>query len=63
MKHTGNTSASQFAFRPSQPDDIQTSTNINAGMHAIHPKEVEPGFYRHIKQDVTIQPHKTFSTK
>ena len=38
LTYTGNKTASQFAFRQAQPDDIQTSTNVNAGMHSIHPK-------------------------
>ena len=44
-------------------NDIQTSLNMNTGVHNIHPKNVEDGFFRHVRQDVTIQPNNTFCSR
>ena len=44
-------------------NDIQTSTNVNEGMHSIHPKEVGVGYYRHVRQDVTRVENKTPATR
>jgi hypothetical protein len=41
-------------------NDIQTSINANVGVQNIHPKNVPDNFFRHVRQDVTIQPNNTF---
>ena len=41
-------------------NDIQTSLNLNAGMHNIHPKNANDGLFRHLRKDVTINDHRTF---
>ena len=44
-------------------NDIQTSINMNIGVQNIHPKNVNDNYFRHVRQDVTIQPNKTFCSR
>lgn len=44
-------------------NDIQTSLNMNIGVQNIHPKNVGDGFFRHIRQDVTINQNNTFCSR
>jgi hypothetical protein len=51
--------AEQFR-KGSQPmNDIQTNLNINIGLQNIHPKLCPDSYFRHIRQDVTINPNKS----
>lgn len=44
-------------------NDIQTSWNMNIGIHNIHPKDVPDNYFRHVRQDVTIQQNRTFCSR
>lgn len=44
-------------------NDIQTSLNMNVGIHNIHPRDVEDGYFKHIRQNVTMQPNQTFCSR
>jgi hypothetical protein len=40
-------------------NDIQTNLNTNIGIHNIHPREIGDNYFRHIRQDATIQPNRS----
>lgn len=44
-------------------NDIQTSLNMNIGVQNIHPKIVNDNFFKHVRQDVTIQHNKTLCNR
>ena len=38
-------------------NDVQTSLNMNVGVHKMHPKEVPDGYFRHTRS-ITVQHNK-----
>lgn len=64
VTHSMGKTATDFAFRSQMRNDIQTNTNTNIGVHNLHPKDVQPSYYRHVRQeDVTHRPNKIYSFK
>jgi hypothetical protein len=44
-----------------QKNDIQTSLNMNIGVHNIHPKNVTDNFFGHKKSSITGNPNKNLN--
>jgi hypothetical protein len=44
-------------------NDIQTSINMNIGIQNIHPKNVPDNYFKHIRQDVTINPNHSLCSR
>ena len=54
----------EFAFKQENKNDIQTNMNMSIGVHNLHPKETNIGFFRHVRQeDITSRPNRIFSMK
>lgn len=54
VRSSGRT-AKDFKYSSVPKNDIQTSLNMNIGVHNIHPKEINDNYFRHVRQDVTIR--------
>ena len=52
-----------FKYSNIPQNDIQTSLNMNVGVHNIHPKNVEDNYFKHVRQDVTLQQNTTFCNR
>lgn len=63
LPHSLGKTAKDFKNKNIPVNDIQTSLNMNIGIHNIHPKDVENNYFRHVRQDVTIQPNRTFCSR
>lgn len=63
LSHSLGKTAQDFKNKNIPVNDIQTNLNTNIGIHNIHPKEVDDNYFRHMRQDVTIQHNKTHSSK
>ena len=53
QKSVGKT-MQDFKYSSVPKNDIQTSLNMNVGVHNIHPKDVQDNYFRHVRQDVTL---------
>lgn len=56
-------SANDFKYANIPKNDVQTSINMNIGVHNVHPKNVADNYFRHIRQDVTIKQNNTFCSR
>jgi hypothetical protein len=63
LAHSLGKTGLDFRNKNTPVNDIQTSLNMNIGIHNIHPKDVNDNYFRHIRQDVTIQPNRTFCSR